>query len=347
MSELAVYTPPSPPQSRDTVDGWVSQAVQIQELANAIAGTEFVPKPLRGKPAAVTAAILTGRELGIGPMTALSHLNVIDGRPSMSSQLMRALVLAAGHSFRVVESTTTKCTVAGKRRGESEWSSVTWTMDDARQANLAGKVNWKTYPRAQLIARATGELCRNVFADVLGGMAYTSEEMADTPDSAAPDAPAAAPSSAGTTRVSRKRSEAPAAPVAEPELPDAAPEAQRAIQSVPEASPPMPPEHPDGEGFPAGRADEPASREQARMVFALLGEIDPELNAPENRDRRLALARVIVGKPVDSFNDLTVADASALIDTLARVSDSDDSGAYLEYLLTPPAPAPEIGSRFD
>src|SRR5262245_66596690 len=80
--------------ARDVVDGWALQIAAVAKLATYIAGTDFVPRAYRGQDAAVAAAILAGRELGIGPMTALQHLHVIDGRPAMSAQLMRALVFA-------------------------------------------------------------------------------------------------------------------------------------------------------------------------------------------------------------------------------------------------------------
>ena len=50
------------------------------KLASQINGTDFVPKAFRGKPEAVMAALLTGRELGLGPMTALQRIHVIEGK---------------------------------------------------------------------------------------------------------------------------------------------------------------------------------------------------------------------------------------------------------------------------
>lgn len=148
-------------------------------LAQRVARTEFVPEALRGKPEAVLACILAGHEVGVGPMQALSKIHVIKGRPTMAAELMRAIVLREGHELWIEESTITKCTLVGKRRNSTRESRVSWSMDDAKRAKLEGRDNWVAYPRAMLLARATGELCRAIFADVLGGISYTFEELED------------------------------------------------------------------------------------------------------------------------------------------------------------------------
>lgn len=64
-----------------------------------IANTEFVPKALRGNLPAIMACVATGRELGIGDMTALREIHIIDGRPAFSAGLQTRLVRAHGHSI--------------------------------------------------------------------------------------------------------------------------------------------------------------------------------------------------------------------------------------------------------
>jgi len=154
---------------------------QAAQLADQIARTDFAPVGLRGKPESVMAAMLQGHEIGIGPMMALAEISVINGRPCMSAKLMRALVQRAGHDLYFKHKSSTKVTMCGRR---AEWPEgreveVTWTMDDAKAAGLSGGQNYRKYPRAMLAARCTGEFCRDNFADVLGGIGYTPEELSD------------------------------------------------------------------------------------------------------------------------------------------------------------------------
>jgi hypothetical protein len=171
--------PFQPPRSSSSS---LELAPEAWKLASRVANTDFVPKALRGKPEAVLACILAGHEAGISPMQSLAKIHVVDGRPAMAAELMRGLVLRAGHEIWIEESTSTRVIVAGQRAGSERVSRVAWTMDDAKRAGLAGKNNWRSYPRAMLLARATAELCRALFPDVLAGISHTIEELADGDD---------------------------------------------------------------------------------------------------------------------------------------------------------------------
>lgn len=149
----------------------------LWKLSQRISNTPFVPTALRGKNEAVLACVLYGAELGLGPMQSLNSIHVIEGRTAMSPELMRAMVARHGHRIDVIENSATACEVKGIRSDTGSMATVRWTMDDAKLAGLAGKNNWKTYPRAMLLARATSELCRIVFPDVIAGLSYTPEEV--------------------------------------------------------------------------------------------------------------------------------------------------------------------------
>jgi hypothetical protein len=168
----AVYQPPRTlPQSRT----WLDLQNPALELANAIASTDFVPDSLRGNPAAITAAILYGDEVGLGPMQSLAKIAVINGRPTLAAEAQRALILAAGHDLWIEETSVTRCTIAGRRKGSEQSSRITWTADDAKRAGLAGKPPWRMYPRQMLLARASAELARAVFPDAIGGLSASEE----------------------------------------------------------------------------------------------------------------------------------------------------------------------------
>lgn len=148
-------------------------------LAQRLAGTEFVPAALRNRPEAVLACVLTGDELGIRPMQALAKIHVIEGRPAISAELMRAVVLARGHEFWIQDQSSRSVTVGARRADSQRETLVTWTMDDAKRAGLEQRQTWRKFPAAMLLARATSQLCRAVFPDVLAGLTYTVEELQD------------------------------------------------------------------------------------------------------------------------------------------------------------------------
>lgn len=162
----AVSGPPSPAE-------W--QAMKQQ--AAVILKSGLAPKSLNSAEKILTVA-LKGRELQIPPMMALSHIHVVEGKPTMSAELMVALVQRAGHKVRVTQTTADQCVVEGERVDDPDHpSEVSFSMQDAQTAGVANKQNWQRYPAAMLRARAISALCRFAFADVLMGVSYVPEEL--------------------------------------------------------------------------------------------------------------------------------------------------------------------------
>jgi hypothetical protein len=267
---------------------WVELMAPAVELAKAVANTEFVPKGMRGNPAAITAAILYGDEVGLGPMQALAKIAVIEGKPTLSAEAQRALILAAGHELWIEDATATRCTVAGRRRESEQTSRVTWTMDDARRANLAGRPSWRSYPRQMLLARASAELARAVFADAIGGLAATEElEEAEAHSPLPSGNEISAEPGGGQTARRRRRPPAAAvsAPPAEPSEPEPPPEAPATM-----------------------------TEQQRRKLHALFRE-----RGIEDRSERLAYCSRVVQREVPSSTDLTLEEASLIIDALEEL----------------------------
>ena len=227
-------------------DSWIDVMRPVLALAERIYDTEFVPKGLRGSMPATAAAMLYGREVGLPPMTALTQTHVIEGKPAMSAEAMRALVLAAGHDLEVIDTTGAICTMRARRRGGERWTELTWTIDMARAAGVAGKNVWKAYPRQMLQARCTTELVRLVFPDVIHGF-RAIEEL----DDGGAEETDALPAPQGRTKVQRSAArKAISAPPAQPAPLDDAARPQRP------AGPPLPGE----DGYePAQRATDQAS----------------------------------------------------------------------------------------
>lgn len=182
MTEIAVRE--AEPAHASSLALWAEDARKAATVAVSLAKTPFVPQSLRGNTpeitaSNITAAILTGQELGLEPMAALRSIDVIQGTPALRAVALRALVQSAGHEVYVAEATTTRAVVSGRRKGEEREQKSVWTMDRAKALGLVTKDNWRKQPQAMLVARATSELCRLIAADVILGVPYSVEELQD------------------------------------------------------------------------------------------------------------------------------------------------------------------------
>ncbi|MDX3637765.1 hypothetical protein PV728_47850 [Streptomyces europaeiscabiei] len=168
---------PQPTAGTTALVAWAQEASLAYDMAQKLAATSFVPQSLRGKPGDIAAAILAGSELGLKPMATLKSIDIIQGTPALRAHAMRAVIQNQGHDIELVESADTHCRMRGRRKGADAWQEVFWDIPRARLLGLLNKDQWKKQPKAMLVARATGELCRLIASDALHGMAYVSEEL--------------------------------------------------------------------------------------------------------------------------------------------------------------------------
>ena len=121
--------------------------------------------------------ILAGQEMGVGPMEAVSGITLIQGKPTMSANLLAALVKRhPRYDYRVADHSDTTCRIEFLQDGEVSGVSE-FTLEDARKAGLGGNQTWKKYTAALLFARALTQGVRWYAPDVTSSAAYTPEEL--------------------------------------------------------------------------------------------------------------------------------------------------------------------------
>lgn len=130
-------------------------------------------------PQAAFTIIVTGRELGLTAMQSLRGIHIINGKPCLSADLIVALCKSRGDVctyFRMVHSDATYAEYTTLRQGDPEPTTLRFTIEQAKRANLLVKQdsNWQKYPEAMLRARCISALARAVYPDLAMGL-YESE----------------------------------------------------------------------------------------------------------------------------------------------------------------------------
>jgi hypothetical protein len=306
---------------------WASELTAAYSIGKALASTDFVPASLKTASGGrskeveqvaenVAACILAGKALGLDPMNSIQNIFVVHGRPAMYARTMAALVMAAGHEIRRAEATEQRVVYRGRRKGETEWTEVEWTIARAQKAGYLGNKKYSTDPIAMLTAKCQSEICRVIAPDVLTGIAATSVEevelddlgevTTDTPEAPAPKA-----------RVQRQRRQAPA-PVAPAAVQDAPrdvtpvdPEADALAEAADDATGELP------EAEPEVSDEATCTPEQQKA----LGEA---LKAAGYSTKAVMMTKVtdMLGRGVESSKELTETEA---IDLTARLWEEADA----------------------
>jgi hypothetical protein len=308
-------------------DSWADVLPAVGDLANKVSGTSFVPDSFKGKPAEIAACILTGREVGIGPMEALQKIHSIKGKPTMSAELMRSLALRAGHEITFTVLTADKVTAKGRRAGSQQWTEVTWTIQDAERIGVTSKDTWKKHPRQMLEARASSELCRLLFPDALGGVSYTPDEIEDDTASSTPRTAKRANTARTSEGVSMSQDDTKAPPRALQAVQDGTGVTQVADDAeVIDAEVIEDNSTDDGNGFlvSAVMDGKGITGVQVKMMGGLMSQL------AMGRDAALDFCKDITGRDLTSSQDLTKDEAQKIIDTLVALLDiaggeSDDA----------------------
>jgi hypothetical protein len=291
---------------------WAEGLAAAHRIGSALCQTSFVPQHFRGKPQEAAAAILYGDEIGFTPTQAVQNLYVISGKPALYARSMVALVMSKGHEVWTVEKSDAKVTVAGRRKGTTHTIEETWTTGRAQKAGYTNNKKYATDPQAMLYARAAADICRQIAPDALAGLAYSAEEMELSEEQP-------------TTTVRREtptRARRASAPAPEPDL-------EPAPQNDDGAVAPEPPvtavEDSRSAEDPSSAPSSSPSDAQRGLMFASFKDagFTTDARTAEGRQARLDYIGNVIGRQIETSNDLTVDEMSQVIDSLKADADAE------------------------
>lgn len=149
--------------------------------AQTLAQGSLVPQSYRGNPANILVAMGLGQSMGLSPAESLYRINVIQGKPTASAELIAAQVRKAGHKLRIVKDEATQSVTATIVRRDDPDYPISETRDAAwaQRMGLSGKDNYRKQPMTMLTWRAITAVAREACPEALYGVAYTPDEMED------------------------------------------------------------------------------------------------------------------------------------------------------------------------
>ena len=174
----------------------MSELVKAQPLgipdqmkyAEIVTQGDLVPRAYQGKPANALLAIGLGQAMGLSPAESLLRIDVIQGKPSASAELIAANVRRAGHLLRIeTDEKAMSVTATIYRADDRDFAhTVTRDMEWAKAMGLTSKDQYKKQPLTMLEWRAISAVARKAASEALYGVTYTPEELKDMGERPAP-----------------------------------------------------------------------------------------------------------------------------------------------------------------
>lgn len=155
--------------------------LNLQEI-EVVANYMFTSKMFTDVHSAAQAVvkIIAGKELGLTPFVAMSGLNIISGKLTMTANLMASAVKSSGkYDYKILKHDEKICEIAFFENGKQNGEPVSFSMEDAKRAGLSG-TNWTKYPKNMLFARAISNGVKWKCPDLFSGAAvYDPDELKD------------------------------------------------------------------------------------------------------------------------------------------------------------------------
>jgi hypothetical protein len=132
--------------------------------------------------------IMLGREFGLGPAESMRSVYVVNGKPAFEAAWIAGRIKSSGkYDYKILEHDDERCVLRFFQDGKpitgimgpnnKPIPDVSFTMADARKADILKNPNYQKYPRNMLFARALTNGARFHTPDIFNGPIYTPDEL--------------------------------------------------------------------------------------------------------------------------------------------------------------------------
>ena len=156
---------------------------EAMTIANMLAGSKLVPQQYQGHPEDVLIACSWGESLGLKPLSALNAIAVVNGRPQLFGDALKALIMKHGTIEENWDNEQGIWTMTAHRKG---FPDVTWSYG-YNDAIAAGHVSynpqsntfglgarkseaWVKYTKRLCQLKCRNFVIRDAFPDVIQGI---------------------------------------------------------------------------------------------------------------------------------------------------------------------------------
>lgn len=190
---------PRPVQQQSTELALVAQPFELQLEPRSLGAAYRLAEGMMnsrlysrfGTAEAIWAAIIRGREMGMGALTSLDCIHVIEGKPALHAHLIvaRAKALAHCEYFQFIDGDDTFAEYETKNRNNPRTTKLRYTIEDAKRAGVCPETprakpvqgkdtrsNWEKRPNEMLRKTAAVQLARLEYPEAALGL-YSIEEL--------------------------------------------------------------------------------------------------------------------------------------------------------------------------
>lgn len=150
---------------------WDSELKGAQYLVRS----GLVPKDIKTAESALF-VILTGRDMGLSPVQSLRGIRPIQGKIELSADLQLGLFHRGGGKSQWVELSEKIATLKLLAPWSIEAHLSTFSIEDAKRAQLLSNATWLKYPKAMLRSRAITQGLKDI-GFILGAGVYAPGEL--------------------------------------------------------------------------------------------------------------------------------------------------------------------------